>query len=277
MEETLKNKSELSITRSIIQAGFVLFTFLIGLRHLLPGESSRGGDFDAFCPFGAIETMWTYITSGETLNYTNLLNFSVLLAVLGVSFVAGRAFCGWMCPLGTLQDYFVGITNLIFKKRENSGPKKNHLRVPVNVPPKLDKWLRYLKYILLALIIIASTVAIYPPLHDICPARAIFGFQLNTPLLGIVVLIFILSSMLIKRFTCKYICPLGAALVIFNKISLIHITFDQQNCTNCGQCEINCSMDIEAIPENNRSLECIYCLECLETCTNPDTVALKFI
>jgi polyferredoxin len=151
------------------------------------------------------------------------------------------------------------------------------LRVPVSVPPKLDKWLRYLKYVLLALIIIASTVAIYPPLHDICPARAIFGFQLNTPLLGIVVLIFILSSMLIKRFTCKYICPLGAALVIFNKISLIHITFDQQNCINCGQCEVNCSMDIEAIPENNRSLECIYCLECLETCTNPDTVALKLI
>ena len=277
MEETLKNKSELSITRIIIQAGFVLFAFLIGLRHLLPGESSRGGDFDAFCPFGAIETMWIYITSGETLNFTNLLNFSVLLAVIGVSLVAGRAFCGWMCPLGTLQDYFVGITKLIVKKKKYSEPNKYLIRDPVYVPPKLDKWLRYLKYIFLAFILIASTVAISPPLYNICPARAIFGFQLNTPLLGIVVLIFIISSMLIKRFTCKYLCPLGAALVIFNKISLIHTSFDQQTCTDCGQCKINCSMDIQAIPENNRPLECIYCLECLETCTNSDTVALKLL
>jgi polyferredoxin len=119
--------------------------------------------------------MWTYITSGETLNYTNLLNFSVLLAVIGVSFVAGRAFCGWMCPLGTLQDYFVGLPKLIFRKKKNSGPNKNHLRVPVYIPPKLDKWLRYLKYIVLTLILFASTVAISPPLHNICPARAIFA------------------------------------------------------------------------------------------------------
>jgi hypothetical protein len=66
----MKNKSELSIYRIGMQIGFVVLTFLIGLRHLLPGESSKGGAFDAFCPFGGIETMWSYITTGQTLKTT---------------------------------------------------------------------------------------------------------------------------------------------------------------------------------------------------------------
>ena len=91
-----------------MQGFFVAGTFLIGLRHTLPGESSRGGAFDVFCPFGGVETFWAYVTTGQTLKTTNLLNFSVLFAVLGVSLIAGRAICGWMCPIGTLQDMFAG-------------------------------------------------------------------------------------------------------------------------------------------------------------------------
>lgn len=271
----MKNKSELSTIRRGMQVSFVVLTFLIGLRHMLPGESSKGGAFDAFCPFGGIETMWAYITTGNTLKTTNLLNFTVLIAVLGVSLVAGRAFCGWMCPLGTLQDMFTAWARRLSGEKNTPRGKKSQARFPVQVPPKADKRLRYLKYLVLALILIASATMVYPPLHDICPALAIFSFRWNTPLLGIVLLVFVLSSMLIKRFSCKYLCPLGAALAIFNKISPIHITIDQDNCTNCGRCENECPVDIPAIPENIRSAECIRCLECFETCAVPNTVSLN--
>ncbi len=272
----MKNKSELSLFRKWMQIGFVGLTFLIGLRHILPGEGSKGGAFDAFCPFGGIETMWSYITTGVTLKTTNLLTFSVLIAVLGVSLVAGRAFCGWMCPLGTLQDMFSSWARRLSLNREKDTPqgKKSKARFPIQVPPKIDKWLRYLKYLVLAIIIFASARSIYPPLRDICPARAIFGFHWNTPLLAAVLLLFVLSSMWIKRFSCKYLCPLGAALAIFNKISPVHINIDIQSCTNCGRCEDECPVDIPTIPENIRSAECIRCLECLETCANPNTVDL---
>ena len=271
----MKNKSELSTIRRGMQVSFVVLTFLIGLRHMLPGESSKGGAFDAFCPFGGIETLWAYITTGHTLKTTNLLNFTALIAVLGVSLVAGRAFCGWMCPLGTLQDMFAAWARRLSGEKNTPRGKKSRARFPIQVPPQVDKWLRYLKYLVLALIVIASAMTVYPPLHDICPALAIFSFRWNTPLLGIVLLIFVLSSMLIKRFSCKYLCPLGAALAIFNKISPIHITIDQDNCTNCGRCENECPVDIPAIPENIRSAECIRCLECIETCAVPNTVSLN--
>jgi polyferredoxin len=118
-------------------------------------------------------------------------------------------------------------------------------------------------------------MSVYPPLYDICPARALFSFQLTTPLLVSVLLIFIVTSMLVKRFWCKYLCPLGALLVVFNKISPLRVVIDRDRCTHCSRCEAECPVDIPGIPENIRSAECIRCLECLETCAVPDAVTLR--
>jgi len=76
--------SSLSKSRRAIQWIGVAGAFLLGLRHVMPGEASRGGSFDSFCPFGGIETLLPYIATGQTLKTTNLLNFSILLGVLGV-------------------------------------------------------------------------------------------------------------------------------------------------------------------------------------------------
>ena len=273
--ETQQSSSPLTKTRQVIQAIFVIGTFLLGLRHIMPGESAKGGAFDAFCPFGGIETLWAYVTTGHTLKTTNLLNFAVLMGVLGVSLLAGRAFCGWMCPLGTLQDLFAHWARRLSggEKRYSRG-KRSKARFPILLPLKWDKWLRYTKYLILAIILVASIRSVYPPLYEICPARAIFSFQLTTPLLWSVLITFVITSMLNKRFWCKYLCPLGAVLAVFNKISPIRVV-SNSSCTSCGRCDVECPMDIITVPENLRSAECIQCLECLETCAVSDTLELR--
>ena len=272
---TTKERKDLTEIRHIIQGIFVFVTLLLGVRHIMPERESTGGAFDAFCPMGGVETFIAYITTGQTLKTTTLLNFAILIGVLGVSLLAGRAFCGWFCPLGTLQDMFAG-----WAQRLCSGgkPKKRGMRsksrFPILLPAKVDKWARYLKYLVLGIVIFASAYAVYPPLHEICPARAVFGLQL-TPLLASVLLTFVVTSLLVKRFWCKYLCPLGAFLAITNKFAPLRVTIDGQKCTECGRCDAECPMDIEAIPENMRNLECVQCLACVETCALADVVVLK--
>jgi len=271
-----ESRRPLSSIRQGMQYIFLAVTFLIGLRHIMPGESSKGGAFDAFCPFGGVETFWAYVTTGQTLKTTNLLSIAMLISVLGLSLLVGRAFCGWMCPIGTLQDMLTRLT------RRLSGGKKNprrgivsKARYPIQVPQLIDQWLRYLKYLILVGIVIASTMMVYPPLYDFCPARALFSFQLTTPLLWSVLITFVITSMLVQRFWCKYLCPLGALLAVFNKIAPLRIVIDQDRCTTCHRCDADCPVDIATIPENMRSLECVQCMECLETCTRPDTIDLR--
>jgi polyferredoxin len=262
-------------TRHWLQGTAVLGTFLIGLRHVIPGKTSSGGAFDAFCPFGGVETLLPYLTTGQTLKTTNPLNFAILLGVIGVSLLAGRAFCGWMCPLGTLQDSLAWASRRLSGEKRHIRGKKSAARFPVKLPQTADKWLRNAKYLVLAAILWASITAVYPPLHAICPVRAVFSFQLTTPLLWSVLIIFIVTSMLVERFWCKYLCPLGALLAITNKFAPLHIAVDQERCNKCGRCDVECPMDIINVSANTRDAECIRCLECVETCARQETITLE--
>ncbi len=260
--------------RLVIQILFLVITILIGLRHIMPGESSKGGAFDVFCPFGAIETLWSYSVKGETLLTTSLLTFSILFGVLGVSILAGRAFCGWMCPLGTLQDLLANLSDRIFKNRRPDR-RKNAVKLPIRVSEKNAGWLRGLKYLVLVIILLASTMAVYPPLQEICPARAIFNFKDHTPLLWSVLITFLVTSLVNRRLWCKYLCPLGAVLAPFNKLSPLRLVVDKAKCSSCLRCESACPMDIVELTDNLRSPECIQCLECQEACPEDDTLSLR--
>ena len=281
MTSKIKNKSRkkprsLTRIRKTILALSLLGTFLLGLRHIMPGEESRGGSFDSFCPFGGVESLYHYLTTGQTLEGLSPLTFSILIGVLGVSLLGGRAFCGWMCPLGAAQEFLAGLA----RRLSGGGGRKirgkpGKARFPTRFPQKIDKWLRYGKYVVLAIVLVASVRAVALPLYDLCPARAVFSFKLNTPLLWSVLITFIVTSMWVDRFWCKYLCPLGALLAIFNKIAPLRIAVDNNHCVACGRCETDCPMDIADTWENTDSLECIQCMECVETCALPDTMTIR--
>jgi len=252
-----------------------IITWLIGVRHLLPGEAGSGGSFDAFCAFGAIETLWAYLTTVRTLKSTNLLNFAILSGVLSVSLVAGRAFCGWTCPLGAVQE---GLSHLARRLTGGSPTVRGRISaalLPLRLPVGIDRPLRWLKYVILALVLLFSAFTVTPPLHSFCPLRAVFSFHLTSGLMWSVLVFFILTSLLVERVWCKILCPLGALLAIFNKISPLRLVVDASRCTGCGRCDIECSMGIRDVPDHLDDPECIRCLECLETCTRSDCLSLR--
>jgi len=127
----------------------------------------------------------------------------------------------------------------------------------------------------LAVVILASTFTVFPPLHAVCPARAVFSFHFEG-WLSLVLVGFIGSSLLIERFSCKYLCPLGGILAITNRFAPLRLVVGENKCNACGRCEKDCTMDIDPLKAEHDP-ECIRCLECLETCARPEGMDLKFL
>ena len=270
MKERTKKRKSLRVVplRRIIQAGFVGFALFAGARHLWLGSGPTGApSFDAYCPFGGIVTLWQFITAGVLLRKLNSSNLVVLAATLATAVLMGRAFCGWLCPLGSVQEWLARMAQRL------TGGRRAWL--PIELPPVLDRPLRYLKYIVLGWALWNSISAVVPPLEPFCPYKTLFHFELESALSWSVFIVMITGSLLVERFWCKYLCPLGAVLSVFNKLSPIRVHTDKAICTDCGLCGSTCGMGIEDRPENIRSLECIRCLDCLDTCKRPEAVELR--
>ena len=74
-----------------------------------------------------------------------------------------------------------------------------------------------------------------------------------------------IGCILIYRFFCKILCPLGAIYGLMNKISIYHLEIDKHKCVNCGKCKNICKMEVDPIKASN-SAECIRCGECAKAC-----------
>ena len=207
------------------------------------------------CPIG---TFQHYAALGQFPFYA--------LGVVGLFGLAlGRFWCGWACPFGTVQDLV-----MLLRRRGDSFSLR---RVP------------WMKFLVLAVIIFVAWLAVDTLFCKVCPAGSLFAaiphrfaspelsfgtfFYVHLATLAIVLVAFFL----VGRFWCRYLCPLGAILVPFNKISLWRIRADEASCISCGICERACPVDLDVIHEVERGGECLRCLECVHACPREGTLA----
>nr|WP_326208486.1 4Fe-4S binding protein [uncultured Oscillibacter sp.] len=213
------------------------------------------------CPIGALQT---------ALGAKRHFPFYVLGTLMLFGVVLGRAVCGLLCPFGLVQDLLHKIPV----------PKRT-------VPRRLDRPARYLKYgVLAALVILLPAVlvtdaGIVPPLFCkyLCPAGTLEG---GIPLLladpnlrkvagalfswkALVLAVILAASALVHRPFCKYLCPLGAFYALFNRFSFFQMRLDQDQCVGCGKCEAACPMQVEVTTDINHP-ECIRCGKCKSVC-----------
>lgn len=240
-------------TRRVIQV-VALFASNLGFFRILqtgfvcPFLYCHGCPFAAFgCPIGLIQN---FIVFGQIPWFT-----ISSLGIYGV--LLGRAFCGWACPFGTLHDL------LAYFRRGKS----------LKIRPF---W--YMKFIMLFITIGVAWYALDTLFCKFCPAGSLFAsipfFILNPDIqVGFPFFIHMLTlalaivlALMISRFWCRYLCPMGAIAGAFNKVSLLNMTFDEEKCMNCSLCLENCVMGIRELQNIGQSTDCILCGRCVEAC-----------
>jgi polyferredoxin len=199
------------------------------------------------------------------------------LGMVFVTIIFGRFFCGWICPFGAIHQ-FVGYLG-------NRG-KKIAERIRLNTYRKAQG----IKYLVLVFFLSAAafpsiaaslqTGLLDPiPLVTRCFQLVLLPiFDRGTYLTSVNVryyeygwLIFavfaaaVLLNLVIPRFYCRFICPLGAFLGIINRFSIWRIGKNKSECINCKLCEKSCEGGCEPAGRMRIS-ECVLCFNCLDEC-----------
>ncbi len=256
--------------RAAVQFGFLGFMSWLGDRHqVLGGGPSGVPTVDALCPFGGLESLYSIMVSGTWLRRLAPSAMVLFIVVIALTLVFGRVFCGWICPLGTLGEWTSRLgTRLGIRKRE--------------LPKKADGILRWLKYLVLVIIIAATWKAGtlvwrgYDPWVAWMHLSAGWEEMTGSPWSYFSLFVLVIGlSLFIERFWCRYLCPLGAFLAPIQKISLFKVRRSEEECVRCNRCGPACPVRLD--PEKKEvedSAECLACGRCVEAC--PREKALFF-
>jgi len=234
------------------------------------------------------------------------------LVILIPTIFLGRFFCGWICPLGSLNHWLSGFrserTSRRGKKLLESNRYKKYQRIKYYVlffclGAALFGSLQAGLLDPLPLLARSIGTAVLPTLHSAALAVASFasgtgigpiaavgaGFYdlLSLTLLpfrqahfhGILLisLVFVTILALNRVFTrlwCRGICPLGAMLGVFSRFAIFGLHKDDKACNECNRCLLACQgADNPNVGSQWRQSECHLCLNCQAACPEG---ALKF-
>lgn len=186
----------------------------------------------------------------------------LLITFLSISVLFRKAFCSWLCPIGTISEAAWKLGRKLMKRN----------RV---CPHVIDIPLRSLKYILLAFFlyaivgmpsdaIAAFLASPYGYVADVKMLR--FFLHLSGFAAATIASLFVLS-IFFQNFWCRYICPYGALMGLAAIFSPAKIHRDAGRCIECAKCSSACPALLEvATLVNIRSAECNGCMECVAVC-----------
>jgi polyferredoxin len=264
----------------------VLFTFIF-LLFSTTYPIRPGIPYDLFLRLDPLAALGTILGSGKVSG-----RFLISLLLVAFTLLAGRLFCGYLCPLGITLD----LTDGLALRRKTVTREEN----------QRYRGLRNLKYYLLLLLIVSGllgfslfyafdpislitrsfTSLLYPLaiflvnlfLDLVRPLAEGLGFirlahaHYTQPVYGsnfvtFLILVGILGLVYFsRRFWCRYCCPLGALLGIFSRLAPIRRRVTE-SCTECGRCQESCPMDaIKDDPHETVQAECIGCQTCARIC-----------
>jgi len=263
--------------RYAVQAAFLLITIVAGWKfHLFvlhfesPGHPfvPRPPSVDAYLPIGGLMAFKYFVLTGivEPLHPSGFILFT---AIVGVSLLLKKGFCGWICPIGTFSQYLWMAGEKLFGRN-------------FRVERYTDIGLRSIKYVLLSLffwvIVVAmgSTMILMFFLSDYYKVADVkmlkFFTQMSTLSMWVIGGLVVLS-VLYKNFWCRYLCPYGALLGLISRLSPVKVRRNEEACVHCRACSEHCPALIDVEKKSVvASGECFGCMTCVSRCPAPGAI-----
>jgi polyferredoxin len=257
--------------RFSIQAVFLVLNLAIGLQFLLfvryfetGGRSlrvERPAGVDGWLPIGGMMNLKYFLSTG-TFPRVHPSAMVLLSAFLLISLLFRKAFCGWLCPVGTFSEALWKLG-------------RKFLKANWRWPRWFDLLMRSLKYALLALFLTvigcmsaeAIREFVESPYGMISDVKMLNFFRFLGATGAITLAVLFVLSMLVKNFWCRYLCPYGALMGLVSLLSPIRLRRDPERCIDCARCARACPA---LLPVDGlitvKSAECTACLECVAAC-----------
>ena len=206
----------------------------------------------ASCPLGSLQS--------SLVNARFSAPYYILGTLLLFGLFLGRVICGFLCPVGLLQELLHKIPTPKWKKN------------------RVTRILSYGKYVVLALFVVAVPLFQYAPgfCKYICPTGTfeaglplVFRNKFLQSMLGrlftikvLILVLFLIGCVFCFRAFCRFLCPLGAIYSFFHPVAVFGIKVDNDRCTHCNACVRCCPMDIRKVGDR----ECVHCGDCIDVC-----------
>jgi polyferredoxin len=257
--------------RLAVQAGFGAVALLVGVQFILwvryfeHGGSTmrvaRPDGVEAWLPIASLMNLKTLLLTREVPG-AHAAGMFMLIAFIAVSFLYRKAFCSWICPVGTISEWLWQSGHAIVGR--------------TFAPPRwLDVALRSLKYILLALflyVVIAMPVAeirafLGSPYGLVADVKMLNFFREMGQATAITLVVLVVLSIVVRNPWCRYLCPYGALMGAIALVSPSRITRNADACIDCGKCATACPAGLPVdVLASVRSAECTACLSCVTAC-----------
>ncbi|HEX4756766.1 MAG TPA: 4Fe-4S binding protein [Terracidiphilus sp.] len=266
--------------RRAVQFAFLLLNIYLGVRFLLwvrffeSQERSlyveRPAGVDGWLPIAGLMNL-RYFMATRRIPEIHPSAMVLLCVFLLASVLVKKAFCSWLCPVGTVSEYLWKSGRRVFGRT-------------LALPTWLDLPLRSLKYLLLAFFLF---IVFTMPVQDLGGfLMSPFGIVADVKMLNFfryigtigiaVMMVLVALSVIIQNFWCRYLCPYGALMGIVSTLSPTKIRRDTEACIDCGKCNKACpaQLPVDRLVQI-RSVECTACMECIAVCPAENALQLS--
>ena len=267
--QTLRRGFQLSFLALNIYLGVVFYFWVRAYETGRTPGLARPAGVEGYLPIAGMMNFRYWLLSGHVPAVHPAAMF-LLIAFLATAFLFRKAFCSWLCPVGTISEYLWRLGRKLFQRS-------------FHLPRWLDIPLRGLKYLLLAFFVwavagmSAAEIAGFmsSPYGLIADVKMLNFFRFLGETGLIVITVLVVASVLLQNFWCRYLCPYGALLGLAALPGPLRIRRNPGACIDCAKCARVCpsSLPVDKLV-SVKSAECTGCLECVAVCPAKDALAI---